>query len=251
MIYSILHICKQCFPIEKRLFAGLFFLMCLYVLVSCRSNDPLPAKRTTETVSTPGVNTSTGVDTTSNDTTAIPAEFTTLVNLTAENIPADTTQAYASTSGTFTLYSLATHRIVPNSKINTTQWDIAFLGTTIIFNGGTSGPGNGGVVLQLTSYNDITEAPTSGYAQDNSNAVSKYALKTGSGNGWYTYNDVTHIIYPIPGRTLIIRCANGKYAKLAISSYYKNSPSNPTENDKSRFYTFRYAYQGDGSTALK
>jgi len=53
-----------------------------------------------------------------------------------------------------------------------------------------------------------------------------------------------HAILPIPGRTLLIRTANGNVAKLEIISYYKGAPEDvPTE--ESSYYTFRYTIAGE------
>ena len=80
-------------------------------------------------------------------------------------------------------FSFATGDTVPFSDSTTTNWDIAFKGTTVIINGGTSGPGVGGAVILDTLFSEVTSAPTSGYAQD---GLTK-AIPTGSNNGWYNY----------------------------------------------------------------
>jgi hypothetical protein len=56
----------------------------------------------------------------------------------------------------------------------------------------------------------------------------------------------------------VIKTSDGKYAKLEMKSYYKGNPdtTTPTFADlatrpASRFYTFRFAYQADGSTTLQ
>jgi hypothetical protein len=58
---------------------------------------------------------------------------------------------------------------------------------------------------------------------------------------------------PIPGRVLVIKTAKGKYAIVEILNYYKGgvtpavSASDDIKLKTQRFYTFRYAYQSDGS----
>ena len=52
---------------------------------------------------------------------------------------------------------------------------------------------------------------------------SPLAICTGSDNGWYNYNRATNLILPIPGRTIVLRTADGNYAKMRILSYYKDS----------------------------
>ena len=45
----------------------------------------------------------------------------------------------------YTFFSFKTGQVVPNSDSASLKWDIAFRSTSIIFNSGTSGPGNAGV----------------------------------------------------------------------------------------------------------
>ena len=66
--------------------------------------------------------------------------------------------------------------------------------------------------------------------------------------GWYIYDGTTHLISTVPGVVILIRTADGKYAKMMILSYYKGNPANIDPNkDLSRYYTFKFAYQPDGS----
>ena len=154
-------------------------------------------------------------------------------------------------AGKFTLYSLETNSIIANSDSATTKWDVGFRGTTIITNGGTSGPGNGGAFVYLGTFEDLkTISADSTFRVDN---APTYAIRTGSGNGWYSYNPTTNLITPIPGRILVIRTASGKYAKIEIQNYYKGgvtpdaSASDAEKLSKQRYYTFRYILQPDGS----
>src|SRR5688572_12987112 len=160
-----------------------------------------------------------------------------------DNLPADTGH-----TGIFTYYSLRTNSIIPSSDSATVNWDMAFGGTTIRVNSGTSGPGQGGAIVLTQAFNDVTEAPASGYAVDN--APVSHAIPTGSGNGWYTYNFAANTIIPTAGKTLVIKTADGKYAKVEILSYYKNAPANPDTTSISRFYTFQYILRADGTRQL-
>lgn len=148
----------------------------------------------------------------------------------------------------FTLFNFSSGVIVPNTDSASTKWDIGFKGTTIIFNSGTSGPGNAGIILKDGVLDDITTAPTTGYLTDN---ASGYAVPVGSGKGWYTYDGAAMVIRPTAGKILLIRTADNKYVKMEIISYYKDAPASPTFMIPARYFTFRYFYQGDGSTVLK
>ncbi|MCX7879276.1 MAG: HmuY family protein [Ignavibacteria bacterium] len=162
--------------------------------------------------------------------------------VTIKDLPADTGK-----KGKFTLFRFSDSTIVSNADSNSTKWDIGFAGTTIITNSGVRGPGNGGaIILKEVDFFQVKEAPESGYRIENS--LTDLAIPTGSGNGWYLYNPQTHVVSPIAGRVLVIRTADGKYAKMQIVSYWKGNPQ-PIDpfTHRERFYTFRYVYQPNGS----
>jgi hypothetical protein len=148
------------------------------------------------------------------------------------------------TAGKFTFYSLRTSSIVAASDSASTLWDLGFKGTTIIVNGGASGPGNGAAQIVNEVFSSVKTAPESGWAQD---SASGYAIPAGSGIGWYNYNPANHAISAIPGRVLLVKTADGKYAKLSIVNYYKGLPEVPTATSESRFITFDFVFQPNGS----
>lgn len=190
------------------------------------------------------------------DKDEVPAPVT-LQTKTVNSLQADTIVGISSTgqpygSGKYTLYSLESNSIIANTDSATTKWDIGFRGTTIITNGGNSGPGAGGAFIYTGTFGDLSQIPAdSTFRIDN--APTSYAIKTGSGNGWYSYNGATNLITPVPGRILVIRTATGKYAKIEIQNYYKGGvtpDATASDNDKlmkQRYYTFRYSYQSDGT----
>ncbi|NNK86818.1 MAG: hypothetical protein HKO90_00920 [Flavobacteriaceae bacterium] len=136
-----------------------------------------------------------------------------------------------------------------------TEWDIAFRGTTIIVNGGESlgttdepeRTGNAAAYLATGTFGDILEVTPDQFNQDSSEG---YAIASGSGNGWYNYNFMANTIEPIPGKILVFRTREGRYAKVEILSYYKDAPDEITPeiaaNDL-RYYTFNYVYQPNDS----
>ncbi len=140
-----------------------------------------------------------------------------------------------------------------------TDWDIAFRGTKILVNGGEATTdnqpertGNAGAYMATGTLATVTSIDTSLFKEDStSNGL---AIPTGDGNGWYDYAGFpTHAITPIEGRTLVFRTHDGKYAKVKISSYYKDSPVNPDSNlHEEQFYTFNYVYQpNEGVTTFE
>lgn len=152
--------------------------------------------------------------------------------------------------GKFTFFSLRTNEIVANSDSASTNWDIAFKGTTIWINGGTARFGEGGAYIHTGTFEAFTEIPESQtFRTDESEG--NLAIPTGSGEGWYNYNPMSNIVTPIPGRVLVIRTADGRFAKLEILSYYQGAPAEPAPGIPSRYYTFRYAFQPDGSRSFE
>ena len=166
----------------------------------------------------------------------------------------DYTQNPPTASGAFVRFSFATG----TTTTSDTEWDIAFRGTTILVNGGASTgiteepvrTGDAGVYLVDDTFANVTEVNTSGFAQDSADGL---ALATGSGNGWYTYDPSVMAILPTPGKVLVFRTNNGRYAKVEILSYYKDSPAVITEDialSDLRYYTFNYVYQPNDDVTL-
>lgn len=178
---------------------------------------------------------------------AEPQQSSTVTTNVVKNLAADTVSAAGKVTGRYTLFSFKNNTIVPNSDSASLKWDVGFNSTTIIVNGGSSGPGQAATQIWVGLYGDLAAAPESGYKQDDKTISPPNAIPTGSGNGWYNYNMTTHVISAIPGRVLVFRTAEGKYAKVEIISYYKDMPANPTDASPARYYTFRYAYQDNGS----
>ena len=171
-----------------------------------------------------------------------PAQSKTVVSLSAAGTTSATGQPIPARHYTF--YSLADGKEIAYTDSNSTKWDVGFRGTTIIINGGTSGPGQGGAQLYSGLFADLKTAPPTGYAVD---AATGFAIPTGSGKGWYTYDATTHLVSPIAGKVLALRTATGKYAKLEVQSYYKDAPATPSATTPSGYYTFRYIYQTSGT----
>jgi hypothetical protein len=172
-----------------------------------------------------------------------PAQRKTVVSLSATGSTSATGQPIPAKHYTF--YSLAEGKEIAYTDSNSTKWDVGFRGTTILVNGGTSGPGQGGAQVYSGLFADLATAPTTGYAVD---AASGFAISTGSGKGWYTYDAATHLVSPIAGKVIVLRTATGKYAKLEVQSYYKDAPATPSATTPSGYYTFRYVYQPSGTS---
>ncbi len=157
----------------------------------------------------------------------------------------------------YTLFSFAENGTILNADSASLKWDIGFRGTTIILNGGTSGPGNASGQIVDGIFDELTEAPGTGYTQDTDAAKAI----VGSG-GWYTYTGTSsvpnHAILPNAGKVLMLKTADEKFVKVEILSYYQGNPSTTTETfadlatrPASRYYTFRFIYQPDGTNNLE
>lgn len=162
----------------------------------------------------------------------------------------------------YTLVSLRTGQVVLSydndnrADSASTEWDLGFQGTNIIVNGGTSGPGQGAALLMEALFDEVEEAPADGELRVDGTATCDggpaRAICPGSGTGWYNYNPALNLITPIPGRTLVVRTADGRYAKVRLLSYYQGNPSPDaiTPETPSRYYTLEYVFQDDGSRDL-
>ena len=175
--------------------------------------------------------------------TIVPAKAETVKDLAADPTTTSTTGQPVST-GKYTFYSFKSG-IIASTDSASNKWDVAFKGTTILTNGGTSGVGQGAASILNGIFDEVKEIPAS--ATFNQDTKTVLAIPTGSGKGWYNYDAPTNIISPIAGKVLLIKTADGKYAKMEILSYYKGAPATPNASIQSRYYTFRYVYQPDGT----
>ncbi len=227
-------------PVDRHLIG--IFLLVGFVLAGCDSSDPDVSEPLEATLVT--------------DVPADPA------------LGVDPNTGRPTTTGRYTFYSLRENRIVLRSdEANradsiSADWDIGFQSTNLIFNGGSSGMGQGAAVIVEDAFENVTVAPAGDTFRVDGQAGCpsvfgqpgpKRAVCPGSGNGWYHYDAETNVISPIPGRTIVVRTADGRYAKLRILSYYEGNPvpeAIDPARDVSRYYSFEYVFQKDGSRDL-
>ena len=214
---------------------------------------------------------------------------------TIANLVADTSSTSSGEAKTL-YYSLEQNKVIPASRAQTADWDVAFTGiynSSIVANNGSAssspgfgGPGKGGVYLVL---NDAIEAQYYNTAAKKplkipNRSLTEQAFKEvkqvpvadnditanafigldhflGSWDGWGFYDftgamfpdrpaaEKSHIVYALP-RTIIIKTAKGKYAKLVVYSFYKDSPADPNRSHTTGYLSFKYAIQMDGSKQL-
>ena len=184
------------------------------------------------------------------DKTENNVDTSTLRTVTIKDLAADPTTGFDPNNGMpigdtkrFTFFRFSDSSIVANTDNATTKWDIGFRASTIIVNSGISGPGSAAAYVQTGLFSELKEIPTDSIFKTDVSA-SNLAV----GKSWYTYNGQTMIFSPTPGKTLVVKCSDGKYAKIELLSYYKGSPVAPDAfKDQARYYTFRYVYQSNGS----
>lgn len=188
----------------------------------------------------------------SDSTTVVTIAATTVKDLPADTVVGLNAQGMPINYNRYTFYSLEKNAIIPNTDSATTKWDVAFAGTKILINGGTSGTGMGGAFIFKGLYDSLKTIPADSTFQTDA-APASYAITYGSGKGWYTYDGMNNLITPLAGRVLVIKTASGKYAKMEILCYYKGgvtlatTASDSEKLNKQRFYTFKYSFQPNGT----
>jgi hypothetical protein len=170
----------------------------------------------------------------------------------AANLTVNTVSDLNGSAGTV-YYSLSNNSVIIGADTASTKWDIKFSGTKIYVNGGTSGTGTTQAQVVNNTFADLTAAPATGFTTD---AGSTLAIA-----GWYSYTGDTapqHSILMVPGKIIVVKTSQGNYAKLEMKSYYKGNPDVTTPafadlatRPASKYYTFRFAYQADGTNSLK
>jgi hypothetical protein len=120
-----------------------------------------------------------------------------------------------------------------------TDWDLAFRRYQVIANGGPAFAGRGGILdLGAVRFDDVGTVPATGYqGNEGSQEPRNPAIA-----GWYRYGFFSHVLSPRP-HVWAVRTADGRYAKMEILSYY-------CPGAQPGCLTFRYVYQGDGSTVV-
>jgi hypothetical protein len=106
----------------------------------------------------------------------------------------------------------------------TDAWDLRFQRFHISTNGGVSGTGGVAIApVAGTTFAAVTSAPTTGYFSDtdsNGDGLPDYALD--QGDGWYDYNDATHVLSPKP-IVWVVKIDGGTTLKLEIIKYYDDA----------------------------
>ena len=119
------------------------------------------------------------------------------------------------------------------SVVEDAQGDLLFRRYSIV-----AGLGAGIRDLGETSFDDVGAVPSDGYVANEGQGEPRNAAI----GAWYRYGFFTHVLTPKP-HVWAVRTAERRYAKLQIVGYYCPGP-------RPGCLTFRYVYQGDGSTRV-
>ena len=120
------------------------------------------------------------------------------------------------------------------SVIDGVQGDLAFRRYSIV-----AGLGAGIRDLGQTRFEEVRAVPPDGYAANDGRAEPRNPAIA----AWYSYGFFTHVLSPKP-HVWAVRTAEGRYAKMQIVGYY-------CPGARPGCLTFRYVYQGDGSTRVE
>lgn len=141
-------------------------------------------------------------------------------------------------------FSLSTGTTVEESA---TTWDIKFNTSNFSFGNGAEAQVVEGI------FENLVTAPSSGYSAEDLAGIGSVYTYTGQAP-----SGAQHAVLPTPGRILVVKTHDNKYAKIELISYYVGNPDTNSEifinletRPESRVYTFRYVIQSDGSTDLK
>lgn len=151
-------------------------------------------------------------------------------------------------TGSYTYFSFEKGATIIGTNVDqTNEWDFGLRFVNFSVNGGSNRIGNGGAIIVDGLFDDIKEAPETGYKVDSD---TEFAIN----DEWYTYNSSTHSFAPKAGKIFIFKTGKGLYAKMEMLSAIPTDdngtivipPSLPTKIK----YTFRYTFQANGSRSF-
>lgn len=157
-------------------------------------------------------------------------------------------------------FSFVSNNTVDSGQKKTANWDVTFsniYNSYVTINSGTNviSPGYGGsaqgaLYIVNKPFDSVKTVPAIADVNVNGSAGMD-GYPSASWPGWYQYNPTTHILTTMQAKTLVIKTASGKYAKLGMVSLYKGNPASPTISTPVPYITFKYWVQQDGSTNLQ
>lgn len=185
-------------------------------------------------------------------------------------------------------YSLEENKSVDDSYVKTRKWDMAFGGLYASFLSGNNGSnaknngyqagGVGGITIVEKHFDQVIDIPADSEFKTGLDVIgTDDAGSFGNGVGWYLYDfggevmtdasnpQKAHVAYAlgeslttikgvvIPARTIILKTANGSYAKIKMISVYKDvyKAADWYKDTPHMYYTFDYVMVPAGSTKFE
>lgn len=204
-----------------------------------------------------------------------------------ENLYAPVDDANPTTPPVVFFFNLYTRKHVAAEFAKTTGWDLAFGSLYNSFLSGNNGQdinnygsgatGQGGICILKQHFNDVITIPDAASFKTAKDLVGTDASGAfGTGTGWYLYDfggtiigdgsyEKQHVAYalaePLPlangttslPRTVVVRTANGDFAKLRMISCYKDAftPDKWLRDVPHMYFTFEYVLAPKGSTKFE
>ncbi len=180
-------------------------------------------------------------------------------------------------TGAKTMYfNLETKNEVTAEQVKSTSWDLAFGGFSVSYmsgnngadpvNYGGGGSGKGGIIVLEKAFEDVIDVPADADFKTGVNLIGmdKEGARA-TETGWYLYDELgtirgdgspmkKHVVHAMPeSRTVVVRTANGDYAKIKMISCYKDAftPDQWFINTPQMFITFEYVVVPKGSTKFQ
>lgn len=185
-------------------------------------------------------------------------------------------------------YSLEENKAVDGSYKKTRKWDLAFGGLYASFLSGNNGTdkqnngyqasGVGGITIVAKPFDEVVDIPADNQFKTGIDLIgTDDAGSFGNGTGWYLYDfggevvtdgsdpQKAHVAYAlgepltiangsvIQARTVILKTANGNYAKIKMRSVYKDiyNPADWYKDTPHMYYSFDYVMVPKGSTKFE
>ncbi|MFZ4860773.1 hypothetical protein ACL9RF_01165 [Sphingobacterium sp. Mn56C] len=204
-----------------------------------------------------------------------------------ENLAAETDDNNPTIPKKEVLYSLRYKKERPLTYAKTTLWDISFSDLynsmlagnnhTDLSNSGYGGNGKGGITVLEKAFDEVVDIPNDNLFKTNKAAIGPDDSGAfGTGIGWYLYDfggsivgdgsaNKSHVSYALgqqiilknkdkaPIRTVVLRLANGDYAKIKMISCYKDiyNQDDMFKDTPHMFFTFEYIIVPAGSTKFE
>ncbi|KAF2508095.1 HmuY family protein [Flavobacterium foetidum] len=263
---------KRIKTIIEKLPKSILALIMISVLTACSSDD----------------NQAESENGTENPDTEVPDNGLFYKVISVKNFQGSTSDENPTAPSATLYYSLEENKPVEGSYKKTKKWDMAFGGLYASFLSGNNGNdtknngyqagGVGGIAIVAKPFNEVVDIPADSQFKTGIDLVgTDDAGSFGAGTGWYLYDfdgivvsdgknpQKAHVAYAlgdpltlfngtiIPARTIILKTANGNYAKIKMRSVYKDLYNSAEwfRDSPHMYYSFDYVMVPKGSTKFE